>query len=874
VGLFIAGIPAEFAQLQLGCATPACASSGQIAPVELRLLEDFGLSRDFFAAYGVALEVVFAVVYGAVAALIFWRKSADRLALFVALALLTFGTATFPVTMPALVAAHPTWRLPIPGLHFLGSASFILFLYLFPDGRFVPRWTRWVALAWIAWQLPRYWLTDWPNVSAWTTALNAAIWLGALGAVIYSQVYRYRRVSSAVQRQQTKWVVFGIASALVGYLGVSLVLAPVAPISAGAFLAHLVGFAISYLALLLIPLSIGVAILRYRLFDIDLIIRRTLIYGALVGGLALIYFGSITILQLVSVALTGPQSNLVIVATTLAIAALFQPLRRRVQAFVDRRFYREKVDFRQAFTDFAREVRTIIELPELLRVLVSRTTDLLHIAHGAVFLRGEEGGFHLAEARNLPSEAGAALAIDAETLGQLQEGAPIARPNEQRFPLLVPLIAPEAGGQVGELRQRLIGVLALGPRLSDQWYSREDQALLMGLADQAGTAIHVAQLIEEQRAEAQRREETERQLEARRNSPIGRAEATAQALLADQRTALIELHRLADTAGQSSEAAQLLEYLPRVMGVLDHPGATLLTGYADGFSDLFFSQGSPELLPVGLRRLIDHLELVAEESPLSVVSSQLQQTTDHGQRTTDEVLVEGAAEALAIYRLCQRALEAGTIAQITGLEIGDRRLEIEDSRSQSLISNLPTHVFADLARALAELGAVVEALRAYERVDSSQDKLAYLGRPASWRGAGQRRSSARRADHRELAGDRDRRDERAADPRPAHLSPAHPPYLAGRHDPVGAGYPQRRPRRGAQPERRAFPCAGVHPARRGGPGRAAGRRRGGSGDAAGAPAPGGRRRPFARPLPDPLRRPARPRPGRALRRRGPAAGGR
>jgi GAF domain-containing protein len=721
IGLYLASVPIYFAYLQTVCPVDVCANE-LLTPETLLALQALGLSRGFLAAYSVALDVVFAVGYVAVAALIFWRRSADRMALFVALALLTFGTATHPAAMSTLTRVHPAWSLPVALVHFLGAASFSLFLYLFPDGRFVPHWTRWIALAWIAWQSPRYWLPAWPNVNTWTTALNGVIWLGALGAVVYAQVHRYRRVSSAVQRQQTKWVVFGIAAALVGYLGVNVGLADVAPISAGALLARLVGFAVNYLALLLIPLSIGAAILRYRLFDIDIIIRRTLIYGALLGSLALVYLGAVALLQVLSQALTGPQSNLVIVATTLAIAALFQPLRRRVHAFVDRRFYREKIDFRQAFTDFAREVRTIIELPELLRVLVSRTTDLLHIAHGAVFLRGDAGDFHLAEARNLPAEADAALPIDAETLDRLEEGAPIPRPNDQHFPLLVPLIAPDASGQGAELRQRLIGVLALGPRLSDQKYNREDQTLLMGLADQAGTAIHVAQLIEEQRAEAQRREETERQREARRNSPIGRAEATGQALLADPRTALIELHRLADAAGQSPEAAQLLEYLPRVIGVLDHPGATLLTGFADGFSDLFFSQQSPELLSVGLRGLIDHLKMATTDDRRAT-----ELRTENREPTTDEavvggprsVVVEGAVEALAIYRLCQWALEAGTLAQIAELEIGNGNL-------QSLIPNLPTHVFADLARALAELGAVVEALRAYERVDSSQDKLAYL----------------------------------------------------------------------------------------------------------------------------------------------------
>ncbi len=251
VGLFLAGIPVEFAQLQLGCPTPACASSGGLTPVELRLLENIGLSRDFFAAYGVALDVVFATVYAAVAGLVFWRKSADRPALFVALTLLTFGTATYPFTMNALTAAYPVWRLPVAALHFVGSASFSLFLYLFPDGRFVARWTRWVVLVWIAWLLPRYWFPDWPpsGSDTWLAWPNLIVWSGALGAVVYSQVYRYRRVSNRVQRQQTKWVVFEIALALIGFLTVNVAVSAVAlptPASAGVLVTLMVG-ALSWL---------------------------------------------------------------------------------------------------------------------------------------------------------------------------------------------------------------------------------------------------------------------------------------------------------------------------------------------------------------------------------------------------------------------------------------------------------------------------------------------------------------------------------------------------------------------------------------------------------------------------------------------------
>jgi len=172
------------------------------------------------------MDVLFATVYAAVATLIFWRKSGDRMALFVSLALLTFGTATFTSTMAALAARHPAWEVPVAFLHFLGAASFGLFLYLFPDGRFVPRWVRWVALVWIAWQLAEHFFPSWvSDPNAWQAGTETVVWLGALVTVPYSQIHRYRHTSSPVQRQQIKWVVFGISAAFGGFLGINMALA-------------------------------------------------------------------------------------------------------------------------------------------------------------------------------------------------------------------------------------------------------------------------------------------------------------------------------------------------------------------------------------------------------------------------------------------------------------------------------------------------------------------------------------------------------------------------------------------------------------------------------------------------------------------------
>ncbi|HEX5503712.1 MAG TPA: response regulator [Thermomicrobiales bacterium] len=508
LGLFVASLPFDYARSRTVCITVPC-SHYQLDQTELPALQGLGLSLEFYAAYGVALDAAFALVYGAVAVLIFWRKSADRMALLISLALVTFGTASFTPTMMALATAHPAWLPPVVGLGFLGSIAFGLFLFLFPDGRFVPRWTRWVALGWIVWQAPLP--ASLVDPSTWRGWVSGVVLVGFLGAMLFAQVYRYRRVSSAAQRQQTKWVVFGITAALTCYLGMTLALAAFAPAatSARVMATYFVVITLTYVALLLIPLTIGIAMLRHRLFDVDLLINRTLVYGALSVALALVYVGSVLLLQGLFRTVTGQRSNLAIVGSTLAIAALFNPLRQRLQAFIDRRFYRDKVDFQRAFLAFSREIRTIIALPELLRVLVQRSGELLHIAHGAVFLRRADGAFHPAEVRNLPPHHDAPLPLDESARARLRGGETIARPGDPAFPLLVPLLAPRAGGS------DLVGVLALGPRLSGQGYARDEQALLAGLAEHAGTAVSVAQLIEEQRAEAWRTEEAERANQAK-----------------------------------------------------------------------------------------------------------------------------------------------------------------------------------------------------------------------------------------------------------------------------------------------------------------------------------------------------------------------
>jgi hypothetical protein len=449
VSLFIAAVPAEFAQLRVPCPTAAC-PTGQLPPAGLQALEDLGVSLDSFAAYSVAMDVVFAAVYGAVAALIFWRKSVDRMGLFVSLALLTFGTATLPVTMATLAARHPLWEVPVAFFHFLGSASFGLFLYLFPDGRFVPRWTRWVALAWVGWQVPRYFFPNWyHDPSGWHALATMAVWLGALGTAVYSQTYRYRRVSRPVQRQQIKWVVFGISAALAVFLAMFLALSAFAPTPAapGALLGHLIGdMFVGYLALLFIPVSIGIAMLRHRLFDVDLVINRTLVYGTLTASVVLLYIlvvgGLGALLQL--------RGNLIVslLATGLA-AVLFQPLRSRLQRGANRLMYGERDDPYAVLSRLGQRLESTPAHDAVLPAVTRTVKEALKLPYAEIRLKRKDGFETAAAAGNQVDDA-----------------------------LRLPLVY---GGET-------VGQLVVGPRAGEEGFSDTERRLLEDLAHQIGAS--------------------------------------------------------------------------------------------------------------------------------------------------------------------------------------------------------------------------------------------------------------------------------------------------------------------------------------------------------------------------------------------------
>ena len=389
--IFAATVPPHLADLHKICAGGPCVA-GQLAPAEARVLGDLGVSLDAYAAYVFALDLVVAFGFCAVGAVIFWRKSREPGALFVSFALMVFGL-TWPDTFDSAVH-HPLWGNLAAFLTQLGLASLFVFFFIFPDGRFVPRWSRWVVLLFFVTPVlyvlfPHSILVE-PPMPA-----NLLIFLGLWACCALAQVYRYGWVSGPVERQQTKWVVFGVTvcvALLIGFL-LPVVFFPVLTRPGVVSLVlDVTGLTVGgSLGLLLIPLSIGAAILRYRLYDIDVIINRALVYATLTLTLAVVYLGSVALLQYLIRALTGQEAQLTIVASTLGIAALFQPLRRRIQSAIDRRFYRRKYDAARTLEAFSARLRHDRDLGQLNSELLSVVRETMQPAHVSLWLRDGDG---------------------------------------------------------------------------------------------------------------------------------------------------------------------------------------------------------------------------------------------------------------------------------------------------------------------------------------------------------------------------------------------------------------------------------------------------------------------------------------------------
>jgi hypothetical protein len=321
------------------------------------------------------------------------------------------GSVPFPVAVGTL---SNQW-LWVPTVGLLG----IYLVLLFPDGKLPSR--RWRPLAWLSGVMivllsvteglapgPLENQGGVPN----PFGLEALPWMAEASYIVLpllplcifasavSMVLRYRRSRGEV-RQQIKWFTFVASFAGVLYL--------CAMISQLVFVLAVSGgdgslpplplwfdllSSVAVLGFAGVPVAIGFAVLKYRLYDIDILINRTLVYGSLTVTLVALYFGGIVVLQRLFIVLTGQQSTLAVVGSTLLIAALFNPLRRRIQSFIDRRFYRSKYDARKTLEAFSARLRDETDLEALNIEVVGVVRETMQPAHVSLWLRPDTSSPH------------------------------------------------------------------------------------------------------------------------------------------------------------------------------------------------------------------------------------------------------------------------------------------------------------------------------------------------------------------------------------------------------------------------------------------------------------------------------------------------
>ncbi len=378
--------------------------------VDARSIDALNLTLGGYASYLTALFLLVVVTHLFIGVVVFLRGPSDWMALTLAFALVSNGAwLTLSLMYPA-GEVDPVLTLLVSAVTYVGLVSGISLLYVFPDGHFVPRWTVAMVVSWSVLMAFAIFLPETSlSLAAWPILLQLLALLIWTGVGLFAQLHRYLEVSSPPQRQQTKWAIAGLVLAVVGpfvyfltFVIVPALSDPTVPnilyqrVGASLFalslVVRLVGITFMALATLIFPISFVVAILRYRLWDIDVIINRTLVYGALTGTLILIYLFGVALLQSILRSLTGQGDQLAIVATTLAIAALFNPLRGRIQGVIDRRFYRRRYDAARALAAFSGTVQDEVELEDVSQALLQLVIDTVQPSQSSLWLRdvGEE----------------------------------------------------------------------------------------------------------------------------------------------------------------------------------------------------------------------------------------------------------------------------------------------------------------------------------------------------------------------------------------------------------------------------------------------------------------------------------------------------
>jgi signal transduction histidine kinase len=446
VGSFTASLLLRFAHLNTF--SDADTPSGWTREAFHAALAQLGLPIGAYHTYRIALDLTFALCFIAVAVVLIWHKSNEGMPLFAAFALITFG-ALWPTSIEELSSAYPAWGWLFTIEDQLSLTFLLVFLCLYPDGRFVPRWLSWLLVAWIMSGLLTFFIPALP------TTLNVLLLLGFLGVALVAQIHRYRRRSGPVQRQQIKWLVFGFSmtlAAVVALLALGVIFPALGRPGTTGLLYEAAGAALGSLLFLPIPLCVGIALLRFRLWDIDILLNRTLVYGALTACVIAIYI--LVVGYLGALFRTGGNLAISLIATGV-VALLFQPLRGWLQRGVNRLLYGQRDEPYLVVTRLSQRVESSLAHETILPTIVETVAQALKLPYAAIAL-------HEGDEQVIAASYGTAHG-DALKLPLIYQAEPI-------------------------------GELILSPRAPGDSWTPADRRLLDELARQAGVAARAVRL--------------------------------------------------------------------------------------------------------------------------------------------------------------------------------------------------------------------------------------------------------------------------------------------------------------------------------------------------------------------------------------------
>lgn len=509
LSLFLASLPPYYRQaVAFEVPQPEVAD-----PATLQTSFDMlGLSPSVWATITVFELVVFVLGFVAAGAFIVWRKPDERIAWIFAVIIVAFG-ATFPNTLQALPEPPPLLRVPLTLIDVLGFAALFPLFYVFPDGRFTPTWTRWTAALWIGAFLGANLLPGTlADAGSWPFAGGELLQLAVLGTALWAPIYRFRHASSLVERQQLKWFAVGVVVAIVGMVGVGVLPRLFPSLHEPGVPAALFAFAVPTIyvtSFLMIPVAALFAMLRYRLWDIDPIVNRALVYALLTASVIGLY---VVIIGWLGVVFRAHNSLLLSLVATGVVAVAFEPLRLVLQRGVNRAMYGERDEPYAVVSRLSRRLEGALAPEAILPAVATTVAEALKLPYVAVVLPHGE------------------LAASV--------GEPV--PDPLRLPLVY--------------QHEVAGDLLVAPRAPGEEFSASDQRLLLDLARQVGVAAHAVRLNADLRQARERlvvaREEERRRLRGDLHDGVG-------SLLVGVNMQLGGLRRL--VAGNDAADAELVE---------------------------------------------------------------------------------------------------------------------------------------------------------------------------------------------------------------------------------------------------------------------------------------------------------------------------